>query len=45
MIFEQVPDQAWERRSCGAGAKGQREYDWAAVQLRPVADTTIRKAC
>ncbi|MCY0924311.1 IS701 family transposase [Streptomyces sp. H27-G5] len=34
--FEQAPDQAWERRSCGAGAKGQREYDWAAVQLRPV---------
>lgn len=36
--FEQVPEQAWERRSCGAGAKGQREYDWAAVQLRPVAE-------
>ena len=36
--FEQAPDQAWERRSCGAGAKGQREYDWAAVQLRPVAE-------
>ncbi|MER6781631.1 MULTISPECIES: hypothetical protein [unclassified Streptomyces] len=34
--FEQAPVQAWERRSCGAGAKGQREYDWAAVQLRPV---------
>lgn len=38
MVFEQAPDQAWERRSCGAGAKGQREYDWAAVQLRPVAE-------
>jgi SRSO17 transposase len=37
-VFEQAPDQAWERRSCGAGAKGQREYDWAAVQLRPVAE-------
>lgn len=34
--FDKAPDQAWERRSCGAGAKGQREYDWAAVQLRPV---------
>ncbi|MDQ0936689.1 SRSO17 transposase [Streptomyces turgidiscabies] len=38
MVFEQAPDQAWERRSCGAGAKGQREYDWAAVQLRPVTE-------
>lgn len=38
MAFEQAPDQAWERRSCGAGAKGQREYHWAAVQLRPVAE-------
>ncbi|MFB7601230.1 IS701 family transposase [Streptomyces sp. NPDC056160] len=37
-VFEQDPDQAWERRSCGVGAKGQREYDWAAVQLRPVAE-------
>ncbi|MGY3685002.1 SRSO17 transposase [Streptomyces sp. TE33382] len=27
-----------ERRSCGAGAKGQREYDWAAVRLCPVAE-------
>lgn len=38
MVFEQAPDQAWERRSCGAGAEGQREYDWAAVQLRPVTE-------
>ncbi|WP_412775252.1 IS701 family transposase [Streptomyces violaceus] len=38
MVFAQAPDQAWERRSCGPGAKGQREYDWAAVQLRPVAE-------
>ncbi|WP_234045535.1 IS701 family transposase [Streptomyces adelaidensis] len=38
MVLAQAPDQAWERRSCGAGAKGQREYDWAAVQLRPVTE-------
>ncbi|MEU1086916.1 hypothetical protein ABZ401_08760 [Streptomyces sp. NPDC005892] len=38
MVFDQAPDQAWERRSCGAGAKGRREYNWAAVQLRPVAE-------
>jgi SRSO17 transposase len=36
--FGQAPDQAWERRSCGAGTKGQHEYDWAAIQLRPVAE-------
>ena len=24
-----VPDDAWRRLSCGAGAKGRREYDWA----------------
>jgi hypothetical protein len=28
-----VPDDAFERRSCADGAKGPREYDWAAVQL------------
>lgn len=26
-----VPAHAWRRLSCGAGAKGQREYDWAFV--------------
>lgn len=26
-----VPAQAWERRSCGAGSKGPRVYDWAMV--------------
>ncbi|MCX4635214.1 IS701 family transposase [Streptomyces sp. RPA4-5] len=32
-----APDQAWERRSCGDGAKGPRLYDWAADRL-PVID-------
>ncbi len=32
-----TPDQAWERRSCGDGAKGPRLYDWAAARL-PVID-------
>lgn len=27
-----VPDDAWRRLSCGAGAKGRREYDWAFVR-------------
>ncbi|WP_425587181.1 IS701 family transposase [Streptomyces violaceusniger] len=28
-----APDEAWERLSCGEGAKGPRVYDWAAAQL------------
>ena len=28
-----VPKAAWERRSCGAGTKGERYYDWAAVAV------------
>jgi SRSO17 transposase len=27
----EVPADAWRRLSCGAGAKGEREYDWAFV--------------
>jgi len=27
----EIPAQAWRRLSCGAGAKGEREYDWAFV--------------
>jgi SRSO17 transposase len=26
-----IPAHAWERRSCGAGSKGPRVYDWAMV--------------
>ncbi|WP_413105674.1 IS701 family transposase [Streptomyces sp. Inha503] len=29
----QAPEEAWERHSCGSGAKGPRVYDWAAAQL------------
>jgi SRSO17 transposase len=28
-----LPDDAWQRLSCGAGAKGPREYDWALLPL------------
>jgi SRSO17 transposase len=28
-----VPDDAWQRLSCGHGAKGPREYDWAWLPL------------
>lgn len=27
----EIPSDAWHRLSCGAGAKGQREYDWAYI--------------
>ncbi len=28
-----LPDTAWHRLSCGDGAKGPREYDWALLSL------------
>jgi SRSO17 transposase len=28
-----VPEEAWQRLSAGAGAKGERFYDWARVSL------------
>jgi SRSO17 transposase len=34
-----LPPAAWQRRSAGAGAKGQRFYDWALIQTTdPAAD-------
>lgn len=27
----EIPEGAWQRLSCGAGSKGQREYDWAYI--------------
>ncbi|WP_368860983.1 transposase [Streptomyces sp. B15] len=29
----QAPEEAWERMSCGDGAKGPRVYDWVAACL------------
>ncbi|GGT86914.1 IS701 family transposase [Streptomyces lateritius] len=37
-LFTQAPDEAWEKRSCGDGAKGPRVYHWAAVQLPLIED-------
>ncbi|WP_406445474.1 IS701 family transposase [Streptomyces sp. NBC_00631] len=37
-LFTQAPDEAWEKRSCGDGAKGPRVYHWAAVQLPVIED-------
>jgi SRSO17 transposase len=30
-LARSLPPRAWQRLSCGAGAKGQRWYDWALV--------------
>ncbi len=35
-LIGDAPDDAWERLSCGDGAKGPRIYDWAAAQLPAV---------
>jgi SRSO17 transposase len=35
-----LPQRAWQRLSAGAGAKGQRYYDWAWVTLTPPAATS-----
>ncbi|MFE7112627.1 IS701 family transposase [Streptomyces sp. NPDC057575] len=37
-LFAQAPDEAWEKISCGDGAKGPRVYHWAAVRLAAVAE-------
>jgi SRSO17 transposase len=34
-----LPRRAWQRLSAGAGAKGQRYYDWALITLVPPDDT------
>ncbi|MFF7987356.1 IS701 family transposase [Streptomyces sp. NPDC007901] len=36
--ISQAPEDAWERYSCGAGAKGPRVYDWAAARLPAIDD-------
>lgn len=32
-LITEAPDDAWQRISCGDGAKGPRVYDWAAAKL------------
>jgi SRSO17 transposase len=32
-IGQMLPQEAWKRRSAGAGAKGERLYDWAGIPL------------
>ncbi len=40
VLAGQAPEQAWQRRSCGAGAKGPRIFDWAVAALPCYEDTT-----
>lgn len=37
-LIDEAPDEAWERLSCGEGAKGPRLYDWAAARLPVIAE-------
>lgn len=37
-LFAKAPAEAWEKISCGNGAKGPRVYHWAAVRLPAVAE-------
>jgi SRSO17 transposase len=39
VLAAQAPGQAWKRRSCGAGAKGPRLFDWAVASLPCHEDT------
>jgi SRSO17 transposase len=39
-----VPRRAWQRLSAGAGAKGQRYYDWAWLEL-PAPDRSLGTGC
>ncbi|WP_042388543.1 IS701 family transposase [Streptacidiphilus melanogenes] len=32
-LIHDAPEEAWQRLSCGDGAKGPRVYDWAAAKL------------
>nr|WP_107439858.1 IS701 family transposase [Streptomyces sp. NRRL F-5065] len=38
VLLAQAPGEAWEKISCGDGAKGPRVYHWAAVRLPAVAE-------
>ena len=32
-LLGQIPGEAWQRLSCGAGSKGPRVYDWALMRM------------
>ncbi|MFD9028631.1 IS701 family transposase [Streptomyces parvulus] len=37
-IAAKIPKRAWQRRSAGEGAKGERYYDWAQADIHGPAD-------
>ncbi|MBN9520479.1 IS701 family transposase [bacterium] len=42
-LLAEVPDDGWHRLSCGDGAKGPREYDWAVLRTNsPEPETYAR---
>jgi SRSO17 transposase len=44
-LAARLPRRAWQRLSCGDGAKGERRYDWALVAAgRPEISLLIRKS-
>jgi SRSO17 transposase len=44
-LAAKLPRRAWQRISCGDGAKGERRYDWALVaSTRPEISLLIRRS-
>jgi SRSO17 transposase len=44
-LAARLPKRAWQRVSCGDGAKGERRYDWALVaSSRPEISLLIRRS-
>jgi SRSO17 transposase len=41
----EIPADAWHRLSCGKGAKGQREYDWALLTWSHPEQRTHTRGC
>ncbi|WP_158853144.1 IS701 family transposase [Saccharothrix deserti] len=35
-VIAELAEDSWTRMSCGDGAHGQRVYDWAVVDIRPL---------
>jgi SRSO17 transposase len=42
--FAALAEDAWQRYSCGDGAKGHRFYDWAWIQLGPTEQILARRS-
>jgi len=44
-IVAKIPKRAWQRRSAGAGAKGERYDDWAQADIHGPADRPTTGGC